>query len=496
MRLMRFTLGLLWLSGVTFATDYALVIGCCGEYKSLQGKNLGGTSRDAYVMADIFNKDCKKKNIKVLVNADATKSKIKEQLKWYKNHLGRGDKLFFYFSGHGARAGDKQVFLTGISGDADLNQRLNKTALVTYDFNPKDAYNTAIISADDLRPTFLEMDRNGVKIVMFVDACFAGRAYKRGYVDETMKLFDSVETIESKQPLNNKLYNHLIFFGASLSSLQAREIRDKNGNKRGEFTLYLEYCLKTGDRDGNQKITKEELQHCMVDEFPNFATSSSVYPAYKLEGKTILSSSHQSPSNKEQLNVKYDGTESLKGIVRVVNKGYELEIVANGRVYNIYKASMLYATVAKHKLPKYLRAYRLFALKGDDGTLLLDYKSESTGTLEDTFCKDEIIKIRTKNLGNRHLIALTIDQNGRVIMLKTKRDFVRTQVTPPYDGIDRVKLFAFNNQTIYNKTLKYQNNNSGVISGKDIDVLYQMLKNEKSLKGQGFIIRTTSKCKR
>ena len=81
-------------------------------------------------------------------------------------------------------------------------------------------------------------------------------------------------------------------------------------------------------------------------------------------------------------------------------------------------------------------------------------------------------------------------------MLKTTRNFVRTQVKPPYDGIDRVKLFAFKNTNIYNKTLKYQNNNEGVLSTLDVQELYELLKKEKSLKGQGFIVRTTSTCKR
>jgi len=495
MKKIRLALGALLATTVVHATDYALVIGCCGEYKSLEGKELYGTSRDAYAMADIFKRDCQEKNVKVLVNADASKSKIKAELKRLKNKLGRGDKLFFYFSGHGARAGEKKVFLSGISDDQDLNKRLNKTALVTHDFDPKDAYNTAIISADDLRPVFEEMDRNGVNIVMFADACFAGTAYKRGYVDETMKLFNSVDDIKPKYSMNNnKLYSNLIFFGASLTTLQARETKDVNGNKRGEFTLYLEYCLKNGDRDGDFSISKKELQLCMIDAFPSFATSSPIYPAKGLEKRSIIS---LSPIEKTtQLKVKYAGKESLQGIATRVTQGYELEILGNGNAYDLYKAGVPYATVAKDKLQKYLRAYKLFALNGKSENLMLDYKSETTGTLEDTFCKDEIIKISIKNLGNLNLIAMTLDQNGRVVMLKTKRDFVRTQVMPPYGGIDRVKLFAFSNRNIYNKALKYQNKNAGVLSSIEVEELYGLLKEEQSLRGQGFIIRTTEKCKR
>ena len=494
----KLALGALLMSSVVYATDHALVIGCCGNYKSLEGKDLYGTTKDAYAMKDIFKRDCKEKNIKVLVNSEATKAKIKKELKRLKNILGKGDKLYFYFSGHGARAGDKQVFMSGISSDKDLNKRLNKTALITYDFDKKNAYDTAIVSADDLRPVFQEMDRNGVEIIMFADACFAGTAYKRGYEDETMKLFASVNDIKPKQPINNRLYNNLIFFGASLTTLQARETRDKNGQKRGEFTLFLEYCLTNGDSNGDRSVSKKELHQCMIDEFPSFATSSAVYPSYRLNSKSILSLPTKASVkiDKNQLKVKYSGKESLRGIATIVQKGYELNIVNSGDKFDIYKANIPYATVAKDKLQKYLRAYRLFSLKGKNGSLDLDYRSESTGEIEDTFCKGEIIKIRAKNKGKGQVIALTIDENGRVIMLKSKRDFVRTQVEPPYGGIDRVKMFSFNNIAIYNKTLKYQNSNEGVLSSSDVNELYELLKKEKSLKGQGFIVRTTSTCKR
>lgn len=495
MKKVKLALSALLLSTAVHATNHALVIGCCGQYKSLEGKSLSGTSRDAWAMAEIFEQNCKKRDVKVLVESKATKENIKKELKRLKNKLGRGDRLYFYFSGHGARAGDKRVFLQGIVDDKDLNKRVDKTALVTYDFDVKNSYNTALISADDLRPIFQEMDRNGVEIVMFTDACFAGTAYKRGYVDETMKLFDSVDEIKPKHSVKNpRLYNHLISFSASLTTLQAREIRNSKGEKRGEFTLYLEHCLKNGDSNGDKKVSKGELQQCMIDEFPSFATSSPIYPSKRLENQTIISVADKVVNNK--LKVKYNGKESLKGIATVVNSGYELEIVTNGDKYDIYKIDMPYATVAKDRLKKYLQAYKLFSLKGDKGNLELDYRSESSGKIEDTFCKGEIIKIGVKNLGQRQLIALTIDENGRVIMLKTKRNFVRTQVKPPYDGIDRVKLFAFKNGTIYTKTLKYQNRNDGVLSTLDVEELYELLKDEKSLKGQGFIVRTTSTCKR
>ena len=93
MNKIKLVLGALLMSTVVYSTDHALIIGCCGEYKSLKGKDLYGTTKDAYAMKDIFKRDCKEKNIKVLLNSDATKGKIKKELKRLKNSLGRGDKL-------------------------------------------------------------------------------------------------------------------------------------------------------------------------------------------------------------------------------------------------------------------------------------------------------------------------------------------------------------------------------------------------------------------
>ena len=491
MKKIKILLSGLLLTTMLNATNYGLVIGCCSKYEKLD-KVLQGIINDANGFASTLERVCDRDNIELLIDKSATKNIIKQKLLDLESRLKQGDRLYFYFSGHGARAGDKKVFMKKIDGDDDLNKRLNQTALITYDYDKRDSYNTTIITSKDLAPIFKRLDNRGVQIIMFADSCFAGNSFRSIMSDKIKRLQDE-SLSKLKQPKTTKLqYKNLIFFGASLNSLQAREITDKYGKKRGEFSNFLNYCLDNGDINGDMKITKKELQRCMIDEFPSYATSSSIYPINKLEDRIIFNAKIKNYKLDRSLpKVKYSGKLNLSGVANIVKSGYELEITLNGSMYDIFKIGGLYAKVKKEKLLKYLKGYRLIALKGKD---ILDvfYKSETTDKVEDTFCAKEIIQIGVNSMTNPHLIVLTLDSNGKIIMLKTKHNQVYTEVTEPF-GIDRVKIFTFNNQDIYNKAIKYQNQNSGILSTEDSDMLYELLSQEDSLKGQELTIRTISK---
>ena len=481
----------LFLSSTLYATNYGLVVGCCGEYETLD-KNLKGTTNDAKAFAKTLSRGCDRKNITLLIDKDSTKENIKANLKRLEKILQPKDRLYFYFSGHGARAGDKKVFMQEIESDDDLNRRLDKTALITYNYNSKDAYNTALITAEDLQPLFTRLDNLGVEIIMFADACFAGESF-RSSASDRIKRLENAQMRKVKRAKSTKTeYKNLIFFGASLNSKQAREIDTKYG-KRGEFSLYLEYCLDNGDSNGDKQVSKAELHKCMIDEFPSYASESSVYPTRELGSVNILKAKIANHKRDRTLpKIKYSGKTNLTGVATLVNSGYELEIVSNGNEYDIFKAGIPYVSIDKRQLTRYLKAYRLFALNSK-GRLEVKYKSHSTGKVEDTYCAGELIDISVKNMRKNHqMIVLTLDKNGRVIILKSRGNFAQTQVFPPYNGVDVVKVFTFNNRDIYKKAVAYQNTNSGILSTPNINTLYELLSKEQSLRGQAFSIRTTS----
>ena len=389
------------------------------------------------------------------------------------------------------------MFFKEIEGNSDINKRLNRTAFIPYDYNHNNKYNSAIISYDDLRPVFKRLDKKGVQVVMFADACFAGQSYKRGNPssEDRAKLIDIAMTMNTKKTKDSQLYQSLIFYGASLTKLKAREKSTIHG-RRGEFTTLLELCLNSADTDKNSNgdISKIELQSCLVDEFSNYAKEVSLYPVNQLNNNSII----KAPSvlsyinDKNLIKVKYRGKANLIGVAQRVSSGYDLELVENGGEIDIYRIGRLYASINNQQLAKYLKAYRLFAFKSNNPNVKIDYRSEETGKTEDTFCANEIIKIRDKNLGNKYMTVLTLDKNGKVIILKNERDYsVLTEVLEPY-GTDRIKVFTYKNQKIFNQTLAYQNENKGVLSTVDVNFLYQLLSQDPSLQAQGFEIRTTA----
>ena len=490
---LKLTIAGLFCSTLLSATNYGLIVGCCGEYKDTALNGLKGIGHDVRVMETILlERECSRKNLVTLTNKTATKGNIKQKLLELEGKLQPKDKLYFYFSGHGARATDrKEVFLAEIKGDSDINKRLNRTALITYDYNDNRRYDSSLISYDDLRPVFERLDRKGVQVIMFADACFAGKSYKRGNqeLDDEEKLLDIALSMDSKKTKDSQLYNSLIFFGASLNVLKARQT--PNG---GVFTNSLEYCFNKADTDKNRdgKISKNELQSCMIGSYSNYAKKASIYPINKLGYKSIIRASRVSKIDDSALiKIKYSGKENLLGIAKRVQKGYDLELVQNGRDIDVYHIGKLYSTINDKNLAEYLKAYRLFALKSNNPNVKINYFSEQTRKTEDTFCAEEIIRIRDKNLATKQMTVLTLDRNGRVIILENQRDYsVRTEVFEPY-GIDRVKVFTYRNAKIFNQTLAYQKRNDGILTPLEVNYLYDLLSKERTLQAQGFEIRTT-----
>ncbi len=192
----------------------------------------------------------------------------------------------------------------------------------------------------------------------------------------------------------------------------------------------------------------------MIDAYPNYAREASIYPTNRLNSKYIIKAPLSLSNSSSLIKIKYSGGENLAGIAKRVKNGYELELLKNGDNIDIYHVGKLYATINSQYLAEYLLAYRLFAINSDNPNVKIDYFSEQTRKIEDTFCAEEIIRIRAKELGSRQMTTLTLDRNGRVIILKNERDYsVRTEVLEPY-GMDRVKVFTYNNPKIFQKTSK------------------------------------------
>lgn len=141
------------------AADRALLLGV-SETPGLSPEVLDGPETDVLLMDSFLREELgfDRENILILTNAEVTKANAINAIEnWLIDGTSAGDRVFFYWSGHGSQLSD-------ISGDEP--DGLDET-LVTYDFSSGQS-----LSDDELNALFSRIpDR---QITMVVDACHSG----------------------------------------------------------------------------------------------------------------------------------------------------------------------------------------------------------------------------------------------------------------------------------------------------------------------------------
>lgn len=141
-------------------TTRALIVGV-SVYQNLP--SLQYADKDAEEFADFLTNNnawkVEKSNIRLLTNDKAKAGDILSWLSWLLETSNKGDKIIFYFSGH---------------GDVETDEDFNKGYLLAHDA-PKNNYVAGgAIPIDVLRKTYTEMIDKGIKLYMVTDACRAG----------------------------------------------------------------------------------------------------------------------------------------------------------------------------------------------------------------------------------------------------------------------------------------------------------------------------------
>jgi len=164
------------LAGIGHAEDRALVIGINLYPEIAKNGVLGaGNLRGAVTDAQGFNQflvngfGFKEKQVKVLLDGDATKNNIVEAFnKWLVEGTNPGDRAIFYFAGHGAQIED-------IDGDEPLGDKFDESLAPANSKGDLGVFPLAIsnLLLDDEINTLLGK-LVGRKIFVFVDACFSG----------------------------------------------------------------------------------------------------------------------------------------------------------------------------------------------------------------------------------------------------------------------------------------------------------------------------------
>lgn len=147
----------------------------------LRMKKLQGCVNDVTDMAAFLVRVCgfSKADIRLLTDARATKAGIVERLRWLVGGLGSGDRILFYYSGHGTRLPTRNPH-----GQVDgLHD-----AICPVDFDWPE-HDTHAISDVDFSRIFEDVPA-GVEFVWISDSCHSGdllRALPRGEPDVMYK---------------------------------------------------------------------------------------------------------------------------------------------------------------------------------------------------------------------------------------------------------------------------------------------------------------------
>ncbi len=233
---------------------YAVIVGV-SDYQDKNMPQLSYADDDARHFYDylktVYSGRFDSSRIHLLCNSEARNAKVWELLSnVLAEKLQQGDKVYFYFSGHGAADNAEDFYLL-----THETQYVNDPALYT----PFTAFGIAAFA-----PKIKAIIDRGVSFYLIIDACRLGQARQAGTVNY---YHDRLKEI-----------NGAVQLFACQANQQAKE-GPSFGGGRGVFS----YCLVNGlsgqaDRDGNGDITLREVrqfvENCVTDKTTSLYTGN------------------------------------------------------------------------------------------------------------------------------------------------------------------------------------------------------------------------------
>jgi hypothetical protein len=469
---------LLFSASPVSAAHYALLVGVA-DYP--HAPKLFGPTNDVASLMEVLSTryDFPSGNITTLLNGQATKKNILQALSDLKHRSHKGDFIFFYFSGHGTSAYDRE---------ASLSMDNTTGAIVPYDFdavpgNPRKTLERLIIGRRDLQPILLELDRDRTLFVVF-DSCYSGNAVRairtgRGIpkfvpldIPADTATFSAIKDIPFP-------YTSLVYFAAAHQTETADDLRPEDthdGRSHGALTDALLVGLR-GDADMNHDgtITYEELydfsrqkMQTVARHTPQVKSNRPLSTPLFERGVTITPiPPAESSAELPPLRVQVSGSAAtlagalsrLSGIILVAEKP-DLRITTTGDLVSLMlPGGDILCTVtgteeAGKRVERYARSRELLALKNprQDFNVFLRPLGDQGKTV---FHQGEQLGLQVTSEAEAHLLLLDIDPQGYVTLLlpnATDDNRIRLnapltlsnigEIEPPL-GVEFLKLFAF-----------------------------------------------------
>jgi len=231
----------------TAANTYAIVIGI-SSYQDPDIPRLNFSNKDAMVFADFLQSasggSVPKQNIKLLTDSMATIGEVDKSIRWLMDHCKEGDKVFFYFSGHGEME----------------NVTMSKNGYLICYNTPSVAFVNMGLSIDYLNDVVNTISvQTKAKVVVITDACHSGT-------------------------MNGNKFKGNFFVGEQLMLKKENEVRMASskpdqlsnekedwGGGRGVFSYYLVNGLQGGLADVNNDgtVSVAELKNYLENKMAN-----------------------------------------------------------------------------------------------------------------------------------------------------------------------------------------------------------------------------------
>lgn len=297
------------------AANHALLIGI-GTYKyDEEISSLKGPKNDVARLKKVLFTQYGFSNIITLINEQATKKAILENIEKLGNDSRQGDKLLIYYSGHGT--GQKDTSHT-LPLPYDSGAILPWDCKTGDDFTMQEIMDSLIIGKRDLSDGILKQidrtitknDKNGEKrkILVVFDSCFSGmavRAIGEGYASSNKRYanltckrgsalgnneFGQDSYGENTIKIEDYPYDNIVFLAASGDHESARDIgRDElykfpelNNKQHGAFTYGLLAALEgriNSAQNAQGQMTVQHFYHAIQETMePHFRQTPNFLP--------------------------------------------------------------------------------------------------------------------------------------------------------------------------------------------------------------------------
>jgi uncharacterized caspase-like protein len=234
------------IKGFAYGNTYAVIIGVA-DYEIGEKNDLTWTINDAHKMVHfLMSKEggsVPAKNIYLMTNEKARKADILKYTKKLFSKAEQGDRVLFYFSGHGM-----------------------KGAFVPYDVRSN---GSNLLYFSELKEAFRYAKCNTK--LLFADACFAGSLKKNSTKEFEEAISKESKFSSIKVSQKSRKQNIVVM----LSCKDNETSLERSGLKQGIFTYTLIKGLRGfADKNSNHKITIKELFYYVHDNTKRLASMS------------------------------------------------------------------------------------------------------------------------------------------------------------------------------------------------------------------------------